>query len=98
MTVVATVIGDLVGSRDKPDRAQVHEAFSDTIERINGEWQPATPLRITVGDEFQGAFETVGNAVQAAFRVRIALAPLIDVRHGIAWGETKVLREDPRVE
>ncbi|WP_328529819.1 SatD family protein [Nocardioides sp. NBC_00368] len=98
MAAVATVIGDLVGSRHKPDRAQVHEAFSDAIETINSEWQPVTPLRITVGDEFQGAFETVGTAIRAAFRVRIALATVVDVRHGISWGETRVLREEPRVE
>lgn len=98
MASVATLIGDLVGSRTKPDRAEVHEAFSAALERINQQWQPVTLLRITVGDEFQGAFETVGAAIRAAFQVRIALAPLVDVRHGISWGETRVLRDDPRVE
>lgn len=98
MTAVATVIGDLVGSRAKPDRAQVHAAFTEAIEEINHTWQPVTPLRITVGDEYQGAFETVGAAIQAAFRLRIALDRVVGVRHGISWGETRVLREDPRVE
>jgi hypothetical protein len=98
MTSVATVIGDLVGSRTTSDRAKVHEAFADHIEVINREWQPVTPLRITVGDEFQGAFETVGAAIQAAFRLRIALAPVVDIRHGISWGGTSVLRDTPRVE
>ena len=92
------MIGDLVGSRVKPDRSRVHNAFSDAIEEINREWRPVTPLRITIGDEFQGAFETVGTAIQAAFRLRIALDPVVDVRHGISWGTTRVLREDPRVE
>lgn len=98
MPAVATVIGDLVASRTTSDRARVHEAFADHIEVINRERQPVTPLRITVGDEFQGAFETVGAAIQAAFRLRIALAPVVDIRHGIGWGETRVLRDDPRVE
>ena len=98
MEPVATVIGDLVGSRGKPDRAKVHEAFAGAIEEINREWRPVTPLRITVGDEYQGAFETVGAAIQATFRLRIALDSVVGVRHGIGWGETRVLREDPRVE
>lgn len=98
MTPVATVIGDLVGSRTKSDRAKVHEAFADAVEEINNTWQPVTPLRITVGDEYQGAFETVGAAIQAAFRLRIVLDPVVDVRHGISWGATRVLSDDPRVE
>ncbi|MGY0386196.1 SatD family protein [Nocardioides sp. WG-D5] len=98
MTSVATVIGDLVGSRTKSDRAKVHEVFAAAIEEINREWRPITPLRITVGDEYQGAFETVGAAIQATFRLRIALDPVVGVRHGIGWGATRVLRDDPRVE
>ena len=98
MTSVATVIGDLVGSRTTSDRAQDHEAIVAAIDEVNREWRPVTPLRITVGDEYQGAFETVGAAIQAAFRLRIALAPVVGVRHGISWGETRVLREEPRVE
>ncbi len=98
MTSVATVIGDLVGSRTTSNRAKVHEAFADAVEEVNREWQPVTPLRITVGDEYQGAFETVGAAIQATFRLRIALDPVVGVRHGISWGATRVLREDPRVE
>jgi len=98
MVSVATVIGDLVGSRTKSDRAKVHEAFAEAVEGINETWQPVTPLRITVGDEYQGAFETVGAAIQATFRLRIALDPVVGVRHGISWGATRVLRDDPRVE
>ena len=98
MEPVATVIGDLVGSRTKSDRAKVHEAFVAAIEEINREWHPVDPLRITVGDEYQGAFATVGAAIRATFRLRIALDPVVGVRHGISWGETRVLRDDPRVE
>ncbi|MEI7056558.1 SatD family protein [Nocardioides sp. CCNWLW239] len=98
MVSVATVIGDLVGSRTKSDRAKVHQAFAEAVEEINETWQPVTPLRITVGDEYQGAFETVGVAVQATFRLRIALDPVVGIRHGISWGATRVLSDDPRVE
>lgn len=98
MKSVATVIGDLVGSRTTVDRAKAHKAFAEAIAEINEAWQPVTPLRITVGDEYQGAFETVGAAIQAAFRLRIALDPVVGVRHGISWGATRVLSDDPRVE
>jgi DNA-binding transcriptional LysR family regulator len=51
-----------------------------------------------VGDEFQGAFATVGQALQASLRLRLGLLPEHDVRHGLGWGEVEVLQEEPRVE
>lgn len=98
MVTVATVIGDLVGSRTTSDRAKAHQTFAEAIEEINEACEPVNPLRITVGDEYQGAFATVGAAIQATFRLRIALDPVVGVRHGIGWGATRVLRDDPRVE
>lgn len=47
----------------------------------------------TVGDEFQGSYPTVGEAIDAALKIRLAVAPGIDVRFGIGWGEVTVLDE-----
>lgn len=93
-----TVIGDLVGSRLSGDRTAAHERFARAIDAINAEYDPPVPLRITVGDEFQGIFASLGAAMSATLRLRMALLPDVDVRQGIGWGRVLVLAESPRVE
>lgn len=93
-----TVIGDLVGSRRSVDRATAHDRFQRGIESINATYAPPVPLRITVGDEFQGIFASLGDAITATLRLRMTLLPDVDVRQGIGWGRVLVLAEDPRVE
>lgn len=97
-TLPATVIGDLVGSRVNPDRAGLHAHLSAVLTRVNEEMSPLVRLRITVADEYQGVFATVGEAVAATLLLRVALLPDTDVRHGIGRGEIGVLAEEPRVE
>ena len=93
-----TIIGDLVGSRLREDRAAVHARFVEAVEAVNAAFAPPVPLRIGVGDEFQGIFADLGSAMAATLRVRMALWPDVDVRQGIGWGRVLVLSEDPRVE
>lgn len=93
-----TVIGDLVGSREIEDRAAVHARFADAVAAVNAEFAPVVPLRIGVGDEFQGIFDSLGSAIAATLRLRLALLPDVDVRQGIGWGRVLVLAEEPRVE
>ncbi|QYJ05355.1 SatD family protein [Nocardioides panacisoli] len=99
-TVVATVIGDVLGSRGAEDRPALHEALAAALAEVNDETDPVAPLRITVGDEYQGAFADVGSALRAAFRLRLRLQESADVavRHGVGWGPVEVLSEEPRVE
>ena len=47
-------------------------------------------LEPTIGDEFQGLFATLADAVQASLQVRLELMPGIDVRAGLGQGETVV--------
>ena len=96
--LMATLIGDVVASRGARDRGKLHHRVTELLARVNATCAPTTPLRITVGDEFQGTFATVGQALQASLRLRIGLLPEHDLRHGIGWGEVSVLQEDPRVE
>lgn len=91
------LIGDVVDSRSVPQRAALHDALARAVATINRDFAPVTPLRITVGDEYQGAFDTAGPALQATLRLRLLLAPY-DVRHGLGRGEATVLSEAPRVE
>lgn len=93
-----TVIGDLVGSRRSVDRAAVHARFERAVGAINAEYAPPVPLRIGLGDEFQGIFASLGDAITATLRLRMSLLPDVDVRQGIGWGRVLVLSEDPRVE
>lgn len=96
--LTATLIGDVVASRRAADRAGLHDRLMALLDHVNRTCAPTTPLRITVGDEFQGAFTTVGQALQASLRLRVGMLPAHDVRHGLGWGEVGVLEEEPRVE
>lgn len=83
----ATLIGDIVASRRAPDRSVLHQTVAAVLRTASA----TDPPRFTVGDEFQGSYPTVGAAIDTAFTVRLALAPEIDVRFGIGWGEVTIL-------
>ena len=93
-----TLIGDLIGSRGSTDRRRLHATFAAGLDRVNTELRPPTPVRMQVGDEYQGVFASLGDALHAALTVRLAMLPGADVRHGIGRGSIEVLSEDPRVE
>lgn len=94
---LATLIGDVVASRRTPDRTALHERLTAALAVVNDALDPVHPLRLTVGDEYQGAFADVGAAVRATLRLRLEL-PEDDVRHGIGWGAVDVLQAEPPVE
>lgn len=87
--VRATLIGDVVGSRHAADRKALHRELSAALSAV-AEGALDAPA-FTVGDEFQGSFSRVGQALAAAWAIRVAVAPGIDVRFGIGWGEVSVL-------
>ena len=87
----AVLIGDVVDSRLHPDRQKLHDALEGAIGEANSSTAPLDPLVITLGDEFQGVFATVGDALTAAFRVRAHLHPVADVRFGVGRGEVSTL-------
>lgn len=94
----AALIGDVVSSRSSVDRDELHARLRAAVEVVNDSLAPTTPLRIQLGDEFQGTFATVGAALHAALWIRLHVLPVADVRHGIGWGSVRVLQEEPRVE
>jgi hypothetical protein len=105
---VATVIGDVVGSRVVADRRDLHARLAGRLDELNdllraeeresGVALLTTPLWITAGDEYQGTFPTVGAALRATRWLRLALLPEVDVRQGLGWGPVDVLGEEPRIE
>lgn len=92
----AALIADLVASRTAADRLVLHGAFREAMESVNADPDSGLvePLRITLGDEFQGRFATVGAALAATLRLRLAMARAGDIRFGVGWGETTVLDAD----
>lgn len=94
--LMAALLGDLVGSRRSQDRGDLHARVQRTLADANDRLAPLVPLRLTVGDEYQGGFATVADAVRATLRLRLALG--VDVRHGIGWGRAELLQAEPRVE
>jgi hypothetical protein len=92
----ATLIGDVVGSRDAVDRRALHRDVTRALIVVADDSLDAPSF--TVGDEFQGSYPTVGLAIAAALSVRLALAPAVDVRFGIGWGPATVLDHDTGIQ
>ena len=97
---VATLIGDVVAFPGGGGPAGLHESPQRTLlDEANAQLQPVVPLRITVGDEYQGCFATRrrGGArralAAAAPRAPSAAAPRR--RLGQRW---RCWRTSPRVE
>jgi hypothetical protein len=94
----ATLLGDLIASRTRSDRAGLHDRFAAALARVNADLAPVVPLRIQVGDEFQGRFATRGEAFGAVLRLRLMLAPDVECRYGVGWGPRTVLDRSTGVE
>jgi len=93
---VATLIGDIVGSRRVADRAAAHRTLNDALRGVAA--GAIDPPAFTVGDEFQGSYPTVGMAIDAALSLRLAVAPGIDIRFGIGWGAVMMLDADAGIQ
>jgi hypothetical protein len=95
-SIRATLIGDVVGSRNVPDRAAAHLLLNDALREVAA--GAVDPPAFTAGDEFQGSYPTVGEAVDAALFLRLAVAPRIDIRFGIGWGAVTMLDETAGIQ
>jgi hypothetical protein len=85
-----TVIGDVIGSRRLADRSGAQTRVVETLADVSRSLPGVQPLEATVGDEFQGAYATLGEATRCTLLVRLALLPAIDVRCGIGVGDSTV--------
>lgn len=85
------LIGDLVQSRTSSDRQALHDELDRILFLVNGEGPVHDPAVITLGDEFQGVYDTLGHALRASFRIRALLHGSADVRFGIGRGAITTL-------
>lgn len=92
------LIGDLIASRDSGDRAALHAALTAALEATNEAVEAITPLKVTVGDEFQGAYGRLGDALRATHLVRLALTGTAGVRFGLGFGGVRVLDAERGLE
>jgi hypothetical protein len=93
-----TVLGDVVGSRTAVDRRRLHRRLETVLRDASAAVPGVVPLVVTVGDEFQGVFATLGAALDAALRVRLALLPEVDTRFGVGRGVRTVLDAERGIE
>jgi SatD family (SatD) len=97
-TSPSVVIGDIVGSRAADDRQRVHDHLVAALETVRSLVPPERGMRVTVGDELQGVYATLGEALDAAFLLRLHCLPEFDVRLGIGRGGVTVLEEARGIE
>jgi len=88
-SVVATLIGEVVAYRQSADRAALHRSVTAAL--AEGTDDALNPPALTVGDEFQGTYRSVGAAIDATLAIRLAAGRAVDIRFGIGWGSVTVL-------
>lgn len=88
---------DVVASR-AADRSALHAAILAAADAANAAVPAVDPLYPTVGDELQGVYRSLGDALSAAFTLRLTLAPGWDVRCGLGGGEVIVVDAARRIQ
>ncbi|HSJ49958.1 MAG TPA: SatD family protein [Actinomycetota bacterium] len=83
----AAVIGDVVRSREHPNRDALQESLRGAFQAANGRVPAIQPLTSTLGDEFQGLYADLSGALDATLLVRLHLTGAAEVRFGVGWGE-----------
>lgn len=84
------LLADLVDSR-AGDRTRTHAAVLAAIETTNAAVPPLDPLRVTVGDELQGIYSSLGQALSASWHLREHLHGEADLRFGLGGGDVRVV-------
>jgi hypothetical protein len=91
----AAVIVDISRSRSHPDRRALQDDVVEVLRAVNGLVHPLQPLEPTVGDEFQGAYSALPDALRATLLVRLHLPEGVDLRFGIGLGQLHTVGEGP---
>ncbi|MCK8478966.1 SatD family protein [Microbacterium aurugineum] len=88
--MVIAVLADIVGSRRLDDRTAAQHVLDDTIARVEVDFPLATqPLTPTVGDEQQGVYHDLSDAIVSLLMIQLRLPDGIAFRFGIGVGEVR---------
>lgn len=81
------VIADIVGSRALVDRAAAQHAIDEAILRVEGDLPLARrALLPIVGDELQGVYGCLDDAMSSLLLLRLALPEGVECRYGLGVG------------
>lgn len=84
------VLADIVGSRKLDDRSAAQRVLDDTIARVEEDLPLASqPLTPTVGDEQQGLYRNLEDAMVSLLMIQLGLPDGIAFRFGIGVGEVR---------
>jgi hypothetical protein len=90
VTARVALLCDIVASRRASDRQELHDTIETVLRGVNRGYPVLDPAVITLGDEFQGVYATLGDALTASFHIRAGLFPH-DVRFGLGRGDAHTL-------
>lgn len=90
--MVIAVLADIVGSRRLDDRTAAQKVLDQTIARVEEDLPlAAQPLTPTVGDEQQGVYRDLGEALTSLLMIQLRLPDGIGFRFGIGVGEVSAV-------
>lgn len=89
--VGAALIGDVIHSKKASDRRNLQARLDGALQSVNQLMRPRQSLVATIGDEFQGLFASLEDAIDVTMRLRILLMGELEFRAGIGWGEFTIL-------
>lgn len=88
MPQVAALIGDVVASRQSPNRAALQERLVEVLGVISD--LHSSRLAVTLGDEFQGRYSSLSEAVAVSWELHVRCLPFARLRLGVGWGDILV--------
>jgi len=91
------VIADIVASRHLADRVAAQKRIAAAVDRVQADHPvAAAPLAAVVGDELQGEFSRLRDALSWLLLFRLALPDDVDCRFGVGVGEVRPIALDDR--
>src|SRR6056297_248588 len=87
---VATLVGDVISSREVVDQTALFGALEDSLDWVNRKVPPLQPLQLMTGDEFQGVYEDVRSALYSSLLLHLRLFGRFGLRIGIGWGGIRI--------
>jgi hypothetical protein len=90
--MVIAVLADIVGSRKLRDRAEAQRILDEAIAQVEADLPGADqPLPPTVGDEQQGVYRDLGDALVSLLMIQLRLPDGVAFRFGIGVGEVRAV-------